>query len=103
VIFWKRLRFVSDFADDSKLCGRFFAVSLRFPAELQSERRKPLSKTKSDPEKPVQIFLAKVAAAAENLPPPVRLELQTAARICRAEMRKGNNSPWRRFVDARRS
>ena len=60
-----------------------------------------MSKTNGDSaraaERPtaVEVFLAKVETVAENLRSPDRNELLTAAKICRAEMRKGSNSPWR--------
>jgi hypothetical protein len=79
----------------------------------KAKGEKPLNKTKSDekwddlasldravadltrPKTAVEIFLAKVETVAENLRPPDRRELLTAAKICRAEMRKGSSSPWR--------
>lgn len=49
----------------------------------------------------VDWFLSKVEKEAENLAPQARLELQTAARVCRSEMRIPRG-PWRVFAKRKR-
>jgi hypothetical protein len=51
--------------------------------------------TRADRPTAVEVFLTKVETVAEKLHSPDRRELLTAAKICRAEMRKGSDSPWR--------